>query len=342
MSEKTGETAPKTGSFLMPVLVLAIIVLAGVVLFQNFFSPQQGTITGLEVIENPVSTENEPTAITNANLSSFTKAELESDILRPQDFAVREEYFKEVYRIKRNTYNLFEKAAIHLGKNASEIPGYFFLGNEQEIFSELPKPAEDFSEIAYLFASGKYFTIGFLGPEYYKQPELFPNFKSIGLRYYTRPDPSNWVTNGYGTYPSEQSDTLKKGGREEFTGVVFVHSAWGVQTFQGLSIQPSAETLEHFDIDISYEDDGRVVNGRTFLLEPTFPKFYKNWAYKVIIDGKLKPDTLPGQYRASFNVEVPPKEKQEEWQFEHRSIYQNAAFGIKPTGPAILFNIQVQ
>ncbi|MBI2598219.1 MAG: hypothetical protein HYW50_03420, partial [Candidatus Diapherotrites archaeon] len=78
------------------------------------------------------------------------------------------------------------------------------------------------------------------------------------------------------------------------------------------------------------------------LLEPSFPKFYKNWAYKVIINGKLKPTTPPGTYAATFEVEIPPEEFQKEWKFEHRTLYINAAQSLKPSGSAIQFNITVK
>lgn len=338
MSEETVKT--KTGKNLLTLgLILVVLVLGGIIVFQNFFSQQKNqTPTGLASIGNSPA----PEAKMTTNVSSIENLPLESDVIDPTQFPVREQYFREVFRVRRDTYKLFEKASVFLKKDISQIPAYFSLKNEEEIFSGLPKPADDFSEIAYLFANGQYFTIGTLGQEYFKQPELYTNFKTIGLRYFTKPDPTSWVTNGYGTYPSLQYDTLEKGKREEFSGVVFFYTAWGVQMFQGVTISPSAESQKYFDIDISIDDGDKVINDRSFLLEPVFPRFYKNWAYKIVIKGKLKPDTPPGDYSVNFNAEIPPQELQNKWLFEHKNLYSNAAQAIQPSGYPIEFKIQVK
>ncbi|MEK6941354.1 MAG: hypothetical protein AABW85_00670 [archaeon] len=338
MSEETVKA--KSGKSLFTIgLILVVLVLGGFIIFQNFFSPQKNqTTTGLTIIDNNLA----PEAKMTTNVSSIENLPLESDVIDPTQFPVREQYFKEVFRPKRDTYKLFEKAALFLKKDISLVPAYFSLKNEEEIFSSLDKSAENFSEIAYLFANGQYFTIGLLGPEFYKQPELYPNFKTIGLRYFTKPDPTSWVTNGYGTYPSLQYDSLEKGKREEFSGVVFFYTAWGVQTFQGVTISPSAESQKYFDIAISIDDGEKVINDESFLLEPVFPRFYKNWAYKIVIKGKLKPNTPPGDYSVNFNVEIPPQELQSKWQFEHKNLYSNAAQAIQPSGSPIEFKIQVK
>jgi hypothetical protein len=248
-------------------------------------------------------------------------------------FASRQAYFEEAFKPKRNEYKLFEQAAVFLKKPVSEIPAFFSLKSEQEIFSSLPPVPKDFSETAYLLASGKYFSIGYLEEGYYKQPEFYPNFKEYGLRYWSKPDPKYWVTNGYGSYPAEQWDALKIGEREEFNAIVFFYSSYGVQAFQGVTLMPDSKSRENFDITITPQN---------FLLEPTFPKFYNGWAHKIEIQGKLKPSAKAGNYTIGINVEVPPRELREKWEFEHKNLYFDAVSGFKPEGNQIQLNITVE
>jgi len=251
--------------------------------------------------------------------------------IAPMEYAVRQEYFEEVFKLKRDEYNLFEKAAEHLNTSIDNIPKYFSLNSEDEIFGGLPKQADDFSEIAYLFANGRYFAIEYLDESYYKQPEFYPHFKEYGLRYWTEPDPKYWVPQGYGSYPAEQWTTMGK--NDEFTAIVFFYSSWGVQTFQGVTLMPDSTSKEYFDIEISPQN---------FLLEPTFPKVYDNWAYKIVVKGKPKAETPTGTYTIGINVESPPEDIRSKWEFEHKNIYFDAvAGGIGPSGNQIQFNITI-
>lgn len=304
----------KTNFLLVPIIIVIVIGIGAFVFFQqlpNF----TGTFSASS--ENPV----------------LTDPAMQSDVIDPSQFLSREDYFREVFMPHRGQYNLFEKAAGFLKKPVSEMPVYFDLKNEQEIFEELPQIPDDFSETAYLLAQGQYFSLGLLDETYYKQPEFYSNFKTIGVRYWTRPDPKYWVANGYGTYPAEQWDVLEKGKREEFSSVVFFYSSWGVQSFQGISLRPSTESQKYFDIKITPGD---------FLLEPNFPKFKKNWAYRIEITGKPKPGTPPGTYSIGINVEIPPKELKEKWTAEHTNLYFDGATAIKPSGNQIQLNVTLK
>ncbi|HLC92734.1 MAG TPA: hypothetical protein VJH23_03430 [archaeon] len=252
--------------------------------------------------------------------------------LDPSQYAVRQRYFQEAFQPDRENYDLFEKAAVFLKKPVSEMPNYFSLNSESEIFSELPKVPADFSEVAFLIANGDNYAIGGFTDDYYKQPEFYPGFKEGGIKFWTEPDPKYWGTGGYGVYPSEQSDMLSLSGRSDFSAVAFFYSGYGVQTYQGVTIIPSSETLERFEVEIT---------PNTFLLESTFPKFKKNWAQRIEITGKVKPGTPPGDYELKFLVVAPPKEKKEEWKFKYRNIYFDAASSIAPSGAPIKFTIKV-
>lgn len=211
---------------------------------------------------------------------------------------------------------------------------YFGLNTEEEIYENLPKPAEDFSEIVYLFSQGRYFSIGLLGEEYYKQPEFYPTFKTSGLRSWTRTDSRYWAPHGFGSYPSQQSDELSLSGRRESTGVVFIQSSWGVQTYQGFSLHADETSKQFFDISITPQN---------FLIGPAWPKFAPNWAERVVVTARVKDNTPPGTYKIIINTFTPPKELREQWQYLYKNIYFDASVSpVQPSSNLVEFVIEVK
>ena len=305
--EESSKSISKRTILIATIVIIAVVAVFALSAFNML--PFTGNVTGTDTTANTAS--NDPSAYGVS----------------------RQTYFKEAFQPKREEYKLFEKAATFLNKPISEMPKYFSLKNEREIFSSLPPVPEEFSNIAYLLASGRYYSIGYLDEGYYKQPEFYPNFKEAGLKYWTNPDARYWTPHGFGTYPAEQWDTLKVTGRQEFTAVVFFYTGWGVQTFQGITLMPDSESLKNFDITITPQN---------FLLEPTYPKFYKAWAQKIVITGKLKEGIKAGNYAIGINVGVPPRELKENWEFEHGNLYFDGAVAIKPEGNQIQLNIEVQ
>lgn len=311
-------------------VVAVIFVVAVIGIFSFVFLQAPASPAGDFLVSAPLAGDSVGAVSGNGALDSIG---MQSDVIDPSQFISREDYFREVFMPRREQYVLFEKTAVFLKRPVSEIPAYFGLASEQEIFAALPPVPNDFSEIAYLLAQGKYFNLASLDERYFKQPEFYPNFKTLGITYWTRPDPKYWVSNGYGSYPSEQWDSLERGSREEFRGVVFFYSSWGAQTFQGISLMPDAESQKYFDIQIS---------PKNFLLEPSFTKFGKDWVYRVEITGKLKPGTPSGEYAVGVNVEIPPKELRDKWSLEHKNLYFDGASAIRPSGNQIQFNVTVK
>ena len=250
----------------------------------------------------------------------------------PTQFALRQQYFEQVFQPRRETYKLFDQAAKKLGIPVSQVPAYFSLSGESDVFSQLPPIPEDFSEISYLLANGKYFSIGYLDEGYWKQPEFYPGFKRSGLRAWTEPDPNYWGVVGFGTYPAEQSDELTIGGRENFDAVVFMYSGYGVQTYQGVHLQPSSASRQYFDITIEEPD---------FILEPSFPRFSQEWAKRVVIHGKRKPTTPDGNYSIEIGVEKPPRELKAGWESKYRNLYYDAQ-GSLTAGSVLSLNITIK
>ena len=244
----------------------------------------------------------------------------------------RQTYFKEAFSPNRDSYDLFEQAAEYVNKPVSEMPSFFSLQDEKEIFFTLPAIPSDFGEIAYLLASGRFYAIEGLDESYYKQPEIYPGFKENGLRFWTKPDATSWATNGYGTYPAEQFVDISRSENGSFEATVFIYSSFGVQTFQGMTLFPDSESIKNFDLEIS---------PNTFVLEPNFPKFYSDWARKITIKGTPKPNTPAGSYTVAINVGVPPSDKQKEWSLLYRSLYMDGASGIRPSGNQVTLTINL-
>ncbi len=299
----------------------AVVIIALAVIVYSFISDQDDSSVPLALLTQDSQENNEVNLTGNEGK------------IKPSSYAVRKEYFEEAFKPRRDEYNLFEKASERLGIPLEDVPEYFTLNSEEDIFNELPQVPEDFSEVAYLLATGRTYAIGNLSEEYFLQPEFYPNFKENGLKYWSEPDPKYWTTNGYGTYPAEQFDVLSYSNRDEFLAVVFLYTGYGVQTYQGATLIPSSGSLEYFDITISPD---------TFLLTPTFPKFSKDWAHQIVIAGKLKPDTPPGEYSIGLLIVKPPYEKKVEWASKYRNLYFDAATGIAPSNFPIRFTITVK
>ena len=322
-----------------PVFILGIwLVLVVIVVFAffNFLNPQGFLLLNQPAQNSPANLDNVGVNVQSDITTIENLEDIDKEIVDPANYPNRADYFRAVFsadKAQRDRYKLFERASVFLGKDLEEVKTYFGLTSEEEIFEAIPPAPKDFGEIAYLFNSGNYYGIGFLEEEYFLQPELYSNFKSLGLKCWTQPDPRYWTPSGYGSLPSEQFDTLKMGERAEFTAVVFVHAGWCVQTYQGFSLEADPVSKQYFDIEIT---------PKNFLLGPAWPKFSPKWVYKVEIRGKLKPGTPPGSYKIGINVMVPPRELEDQWFFQYKNIYFNAATAIRPVGNFIQLNIGVE
>lgn len=260
----------------------------------------------------------------------------------------KEKFLKKLYSIDRSTYDLYEKAAQKMGVSLDEITQFFFdccdLTREEDIFSELPPIPSDFAEVAYDVSQGKLYQIGLLGEEYYHQPEFYTFIdletgivnREYSLKPWSNPELNQWGDNGMQTYPAEQYDSLQLSGRQNFSAVVFVTAGWNIQNWVGVHLIPNSDVLKYFDIEISEEHTGNPY----FLLGPTFPRFSKDWATKVIIEGKLKAGTPPGKYVIGINPVAPASELSQKWSEEHPGLYSPYGF-LRPTDNYINLTIDV-
>ncbi len=319
-SKKTN-FASTARSWIIPVAGLLVLVVALGVVFQNGINP-----TGLVIASRA-----DNASLSNESIPPGGSAA--DGKVTPSQFLSRQQYFEEAFRIDRESYAIFEKAADFSGRLLDQMPAYFSLGDEEQIWSQLPPVPNDFSEIAFLLATGKFFAIQDLDERYMKQPEFYPGFKDTGLRFWTQPDATSWASNGYGTYPSEQWADLTLGETDTFEATVFIYSGFGVQTYQGLSLFVDAASQSFFDVSVSPD---------TFVLEPTFPQFHPEWAKKILVTGKIKPETPAGEYTITVNVGIPPESKRQEWGTEYRNLYADAASGVRPSGNPITLHVTVK
>lgn len=320
-------------------LVLGAILLVAVVLIAPSLSaPSNTTITNttssnLVTEEIPI-----PPTIENHTLN----LELMKNTLS------KEKFLKKLFSVDRESYDLYEKAAQHLGVTLEEVKQFFYnccdLINEEDIFSELPSVPEDFPSVAYDVSQGKLYQIGLLDERYYKQPEFYTFIdletgvvnREYSMRPWSQPQLNQWGDNGMQSYPAEQFDTLSLSTRQTFSAVVFVTNAWNIQNWVGIHLVSNAEALKYFDVTISEESTGQPY----FLLGPTFPRFSHDWATKVVIEGKVKPGTPPGKYVIGINPVAPDTKLSQKWSEDHPGLYAPYGF-IRPTDNYINLTIDV-
>ena len=200
-------------------------------------------------------------------------------------------------------------------------------GISSAVFSELPVPPKDFNKIVSLYHQGKFNDEMFFSEKYFSQPEFYPSFLANGLTYWQQPVTTHYGAYGYGSFPIKKTIVLKKG--EEFKGKFFVHSGYGVRTFQGIQLNSVFDKGEEF-FDV-------IIKEPVFLLEPNFPKLKKGWAKDVLFDVQVKENAPEGFYSLKIFVSSPPEELSEKWSKEHEKYFDAATFSTdKP-----LFELQI-
>jgi hypothetical protein len=324
LSECAGKAPLNTG---LIAIVAIVVVVAGIFILSNNplippSIPDDGAIPSQSETASTQLTPPAPPGTPDALKTELSKAK----------------YLKEVFTIDRDRYDLFEKASVYRNETLDQTKQFFYdccnLSNEEEIFSDIPPFPTDFAEVAYDLQVGRLYQIGVLGPEYYKQPEFYFNGlepsitnQKFAFKPWSEPQLQYWGDYGFLTYPNRQFDTVSKSGRKSFTASVFTTNGWNIQNYVGVHLVTSSSDSKFFDIKVSEDKTGQPY----FLLEPTFPKFYKEWATKVVIEGEVKPDTPLGIYVIGLNAVSPPKEINEKWGDEHKGLYAPYGF-LAPSG----------
>ncbi|MFH1664422.1 MAG: hypothetical protein ABH986_06520 [archaeon] len=188
-------------------------------------------------------------------------------------------------------------------------------GISSAVFSELPVPPSDFNKIVSLFHQGKFSDELFFSEKYFSQPEFYPSFLGNGLNYWQNPSTTHYGAYGYGSYPIKKTVVIKAG--EKIKAKFFVHSGYGVRSFQGIQLNAVTEYKNFFLVSIK---------DPVFLLEPNFPKFRKEWAKEVELNIEAKEKTPEGMYEVKVFVSSPPEEFSYKWSKEHEKYFDAAEF----------------
>lgn len=182
----------------------------------------------------------------------------------------------------------------------------------------LPEKPSDFKIIQRDVYSGAFPDICRLEKEYYLQPEFYPNWENQKSFMYDNHDFTRWGVYGYGAYPAKsgiQVENLKAG--EKITFCTFLKTSYGIETYQGIQIEP--ESNKYFNV---------VVDPSIMLLNPTFPEFNENWVKKITITIIAKQDIPIGTYNIGFDIVNPPKDIEKEfvWQVLDNELKLNSTY----------------
>ncbi len=138
-----------------------------------------------------------------------------------------------------------------------------------------PKCAQTFFDA---FHAGNFNDVFFFTPDYYLQPEFFPDFALNGASYWINPNASHYGIIGFGVFPPKKEIILHS--MQPQIGRIFMHSGYGVRTLQGVRVKVVFDNPEDARL-ISIELDENSSQG--FLLGPNFPKFERNWVKPITI-----------------------------------------------------------
>jgi len=175
---------------------------------------------------------------------------------------------------------------------------------DSSIFSELPDKPDDFWLVQREVYESEYPDLCNLDERYFRQPDFYPTWER-NMKKYENIDYGRWTIQGYGAYPADQFYLMSHAPKgATFTLCTFLHTAYSVETYQGMKLRPTDS--EYWDIEITPDQ---------LLLPPTSPEFKPGWARKIEIKITAKKDVPAGNYRMGFNIAEPDQEtsKQYEW-----------------------------
>jgi len=211
--------------------------------------------------------------------------------------------------------------------------GYGNLGdklfNIDDIFKNLDNVPEEFYKYKYLLMTGRIevSTLCGLDATYYEQPEFYGNsFKDVAISFYKNVDTSHWTPEGYGTFPHEM-ETITYAG-ESFDVCTFFHSSWGVETYQGFSLNPIyLKEIRHQGKSVNVNSDTTrrhitvTIEPSDIVITPSYPLFQHGWSKKVRMNVDVAEDTPPGIYAIGFDVGRPSLESSRIWQNQYAENY---------------------
>ena len=188
-------------------------------------------------------------------------------------------------------------------------------------FSNIPSLPSDFFEKRSLLRNRK-LNITQFEREYWIQPEFYPNFEEYAISEMLNPPENRWGAMGYGAYPSGFTAATKAG--ETVKAIVFFHTSWLVESYQGISLDYAITNLTM--VPPGFEKGFAIeITPSEFLLGPAYPVFGRNWAEKVEITTTV--GSVPaGEYEINFNIAKPSKSA--EWKEAYPHYFDATGFGL--------------
>ena len=184
------------------------------------------------------------------------------------------------------------------------------------VFAELPPLPRCFYSVVKKFHDHSFNDASFFSREYFLQPEFYPNFLEQGLSFWKTPDGERYGVVGFGAFPAEQTISLSPGSSKVIR--VFVHSGFGVRSFQGMKLVPSFKTLAQ-NVSVSLDEESE----KGFLLGPSFPVFNENWAKSV--DVLVSADASAPTHVVELVIKSSPPSSRDEVEWEQvNSLYYSA------------------
>lgn len=221
---------------------------------------------------------------------------------------------------------------------------------------ELPEMPEDFYPVKTLLYTGQLPNFcENVGEEYWKQPDMYPNWEESGIpRMIKLERGAQPEDGGYGSFPVEYVVNIKPG------ETVYTCNYWmttpGLATTHALSVVPHfPESAKLYDNDFS--DKTRTIDGsareyfdvevfpKEVVLGHTWPYFQKNWTRKITYKITAKSDTPPGKYIITFDVGPVSKETYEKLIYEKLTMlwavgYTGTGFGFER--PYLTLGLEVE
>jgi hypothetical protein len=168
-----------------------------------------------------------------------------------------------------------------------------------EVFKFLPKFPRDFYWVKTMVELGLLTDVNAIPAEYYKQPEFYPRFDTIGVDMMQHPTPGRFGAWGFGTYPSE---VLLNAKVNETTGVettayTIFHTSWLVETYQGMGLTVVYPNEAHM-LSNQFSDGSRSVTQNSSevakYFETEFVSLEPKCSRGTYVNGKCEWDSPAG------------------------------------------------
>lgn len=222
---------------------------------------------------------------------------------------------------------------VYCKPGAIRLGSYVLTGEcmPDRVFTNLPPYPNNLNEIKILVRYGKIRDLTTIEEKYYKQPEFYLNWDPSGIDSFFNPPGGYFGAFGFGVYPADTVAIVKPG--EVLKLGTFFKTSWGVENYQGMQL--TAVFPEHAEskagrIEVS-QDPKRVrnyfdvsIDPDIFILEPTFGIFEKDWARRITIIIRVKPDIPPGKYVVGISPTAPPSEIEDQWLTQYGLRYVSA------------------